>query len=295
MDLISKIGGRAKELGFDLFGVADPNVEKSHVEFFQKWLKEGHAGQMKPWLERGVPKRENPREILPGVKSVLCLAINYYPGDHKSQKNKVARYAWGDDYHEIIADKSKLLCEYLKELGDENPLWYADTGAIFERYFAYKAGLGFVGKNTCLITKEFGSWVFLSVILTKLELVPTGPKYDFSLCGSCRKCLDSCPAGALREGNLDARKCISYLTIEKKGEFPDKERRLVASQNYCFGCDICQEVCPHNGRAKKTSAFRPKFETLNESDIVDFSIFKGSPIKRAKREGILRNLKTMAS
>ncbi|EKD47702.1 MAG: hypothetical protein ACD_65C00326G0004 [uncultured bacterium] len=293
MDLISKIELRAKELGFDLFGVADPNIEKEQVDFFQKWLDEGRAGSMEAWLKRGAQKRADINKVSEGAKSAICLAVNYYPGDHVLPKRKVARYAWGNDYHELIGDKARAFCEYLKELGDKNPVWYTDTGAIFERYLAYGAGLGFIGKNTCLITKEFGSWVFLAVILTKFELPFTGSKYDFSMCGSCKRCVEACPTGALSELDLDARKCISYLTIEKKGAFSEEERALVAKQNYCFGCDVCQEICPHNARAKKTSAFKPRFENLEMDDIA--MIDKRSPVLRAKLRGLCRNLEALGS
>lgn len=293
MDLISKVELRAKELGFDLFGVADPRIEKEQVDFFQKWLNEGRAGDMESWLKRGFPKRVDLNKILEGVKSAICLGVNYYPGNHVISKCKVARYAWGDDYHDVIGRKARMLCGYLKEVGDKNPVWYTDTGAVFERYLAYKAGLGFIGKNTCLITKEFGSWVFLAVILTGLELPVTGPRYEFSLCGFCKRCVKACSTGALSEFSVDARKCISYLTIEKKGIFSEEERALMAKQNYCFGCDACQEACPHNARAKIASVFNPKIENLKLRGIGKTRIPEGSPLRRAKLEGLSRNLEVL--
>ena len=280
MDIISN------HHGFDLIGVALPEVDFEELEFFEKWLSDGEAANMEGWLGRGKEKRADLDKILPGVKSVIVVGMNYFPGDHDGDENLVARYAWGDDYHEIMGKKLEDFC---KKIPGESK-WYADTGAIFERYFAVKAGLGFIGKNTCLITPEFGSWVFLGVVLTTTEFEPTKPG-PMGSCGDCRKCIESCPTGALTEKNLDARKCISYLTIEKKGDFTEEEAAMVSGQKFCFGCDRCQEVCPHNIRAEKTGNFSPKIQTLN---IDRLEIPKNSPLKRAKREGLVRNLTVLS-
>ncbi|MFH1298644.1 MAG: tRNA epoxyqueuosine(34) reductase QueG [Patescibacteria group bacterium] len=276
------IEGKILELGFDLFGIASPEVPGSEIVFFEKWISKGYAANMEGWLARGKEKRADLSKILPGVKSVIVVGMNYYPGDHRGDKNLVARYAWGDDYHEVMGEK---LEELSREIPGESK-WYTDTGSILERYFAVKAGLGFIGKNTCLITPEFGSWVFLGIVLTTVELEPTTSK-PMGNCGDCRKCIDACPTGALSEKKIDCRKCISYLTIEKKGNFNPEEKGMVAGQKFVFGCDRCQEVCPHNCRAKKTDVFNPRMQDL---DIEDFKIPQKSPLRRAKKEGLVRNL-----
>ncbi len=243
---------------------------------------------MSGWLERGTEKRADPSLILPAAKSVIVLGVNYYPGDHAGH-NKVARYAWGDDYHGWVGEKLSNLCGFLAELGDDDAKYYVDTGAIFERYFAKKAGLGFIGKNTCLITPDFGSWVFIATILTKLSLSPTSPINNVG-CGSCTRCIDSCPTGALTDKCVDSRRCISYLTIEKKGDFSDEEKEMVANQKFCFGCDLCQEVCPHNARAKKCKVHGPRIESLSLSDL---PVGPKSPLNRAKLSGLKRNLEVV--
>ena len=277
-----KIRAQCLLSGFDLFGIASPYVETSESDFFKNWLEKGYGADMNEWLDRGSAKRINPGLILDGVKSVICLGVNYYPGDHQATSGLVARYAWGDDYHEIIGDMCKSVCNFLIKNYDDTPKWYTDTGAIFERYFAVKAGLGFIGKNTCLITDKFGSWVLLAVIFSKIEFEPTTGK-TIKSCGTCSRCVDSCPTGALSKVCVDSRKCISYLTIEKKGEFSETEKSLIANQKFCFGCDRCQEVCPHNVRAKKTDKFNPKIESLSLETLPDAEFFKKSPIKRNLR------------
>ncbi|OGJ48206.1 tRNA epoxyqueuosine(34) reductase QueG [Candidatus Peregrinibacteria bacterium RIFOXYB12_FULL_41_12] len=288
MQNFSEVLSVAMSSGFDLGGVAKHVVDKSEWEFFNKWLADGCAAGMKEWMERGSSKRADPSLILEDVKSVICLAVNYYPGDHKSDTGLVARYAWGDNYHEVIGSMCKKVCDFLIKNYGDSPKCYTDTGAILERYFAVKSGLGFIGKNTCLITPEFGSWVFLSVIFSKIEFEPTS-HVATGKCGPCERCIKACPTGALSEKRVDARKCISYLTIEKRGPFSDEERSMVTGQNFCFGCDICQSVCPHNVRAKKTGKFNPRVESLSTGQL-DTLDLKKSPLGRAKREGLERNL-----
>ncbi len=288
MRIESKIRERASKLGFDLFGVADTHVDEKEVLFFRKWIDDGMAAGMSGWLDRGTEKRANPDVILPGVKSVIVLGINYFPGDHSSS-NKIARYAWGDDYHDWIGEKLRELCNFLSEIDTCDSKYYVDTGAVFERYFAQKAGLGFIGKNTCLITPEFGSWVFIGTILTTLELEPTAPIKNVG-CGDCTRCIDACPTGALTEKCVDSRKCISYLTIERKGGFSEEEEALVSGQEFCFGCDRCQEVCPHNTRAKKCQVIGKKIESLS---LADLPVSKKSPLNRAKLAGLKRNLEVV--
>lgn len=290
MNNFEEIRRVALEAGFDLFGVADPFVDKADFYFFEEWVEKGYGAGMSEWLSRSAINRSDPSSILDGIKSVICLGVNYYPGERKDARKTglIARYAWGDDYHKTIGDMCKPLCNFLiKNYGDE-PKWYTDTGAIFERYFAVKAGLGFIGKNTCLITREFGSWVFLAIVFSRIDFKPI-KKMAFGSCGFCDRCLKACPTGALSEKCVDSRKCISYLTIEKRGEFSEAEKALVAGQKFCFGCDVCQEVCPHNVRTKKTDRFNPRIESLSEGNFSP-EMLTGSPFKRAKQDGIVRNL-----
>ena len=298
MKIIEKIHSYATSLGFQLFGATDTRVDDTEVRFFYDWLADGKAGDMSGWLGRSADKRSDPALILPGARSLIMVGRNYYPGDHVMQTGRVARYAWYDDYHSAMGADLQKLADYIAVLGDSDARWYVDTGPIFERYFAAKAGLGFIGKNTCLITKDFGSWVLIGSILTKLEFdnYDAGNQLDFGRCGECRKCIDACPTGALSGQCLDARKCVSYLTIEKRGEFSPEEKEMLGSQDFCFGCDICQEVCPHNIRARNIDSAETPLSNLASVEIpsneTDFNKqFRTSPVKRAQWAGILRNLK----
>ncbi len=295
MGIEEKIRSCATRLGFDLFGITNTHVDEKEFAFFSQWLDDGKGAGMSDWLQRSLEKRGDVCKILPEAKSVIVVGKNYYPGDHENDGGKVARYAWGDNYHEVMGEKLTALAQHVNELGDPDAKWYVDTGAVFERYFAVKAGFGFIGKNTCLITKEFGSWVFAGVVITKLALRESERSCTGN-CGDCTRCIDACPAGALSEKCLDARKCISYLTIEKRGAFTPAESAMVAGQNFCFGCDVCQEVCPHNVRAQIADSKGQQLSNLSLGDIPkseeEFNKkFQKSPIKRAKFAGIIRNLK----
>jgi len=303
MKIEEKIQNRALGLGFELFGITDTHVDEQELKFFDQWLEEGKGANMSGWLGRGRKKRGDLGEILEGVKSVIVVGWNYYQiVDRNLQiaegRKRVARYAWGDDYHEVMGERLEKLCEFLGELGDADAKWYIDTGAILERYFAVKAGLGFIGKNTCLITPEFGSFVFIGVLLTRLELDCNLQLAD-GRCGDCRRCIDACPAGALSEKCVDARKCISYLTIEKKGEFTEEEAQMVAGQDFCFGCDVCQEVCPFNGVLNvecrmsnvECGISNLEYRDLPKTEEEFNKKFKKSPLRRAGLEGMRRNLK----
>jgi epoxyqueuosine reductase len=261
-------------------------------------------------MKRDWQRRARPAELLPGAKSVIALAASYYAGDSlvdyspseegrkRKQPGRIARYAWGKDYHKVLDKRLGSLVRYLQALApDARCKTYVDTGPLLERAIAQRSGLGFIGKNTMLITRGLGSWVFLASIVTTLKLPADGP--DTRSCGSCRLCIDACPTEALAEPyHLDARRCISYLTIEAKSPIPESFQSPVGT--WLFGCDICQEVCPHNTRIPVTPV--PEFQpaagagpALNPDDILAMNDsqfearFAGTPLKRAKRSGLQRN------
>ena len=261
---------RARELGFALCGVARLEKFPEH-KAFAGWLERGYAGEMAYLADA---RRQEPSEVLAGARSAIVCALNYntaHPYSNEVITNGVgeargwiSRYAWGRDYHEVMRERLNALVAALKEKfpGEENSRAYADTGPIAERIFAKHAGLGWLGKNTLLLNQELGSWFFLGVILTTLELEPSlaaGEMPPADLCGNCRQCLDACPTGALVEPYvLDARKCISYLTIELRGAIPGEFRERMG--RHVYGCDICQEVCPYNRAAPVTEVreFEPR-------------------------------------
>jgi epoxyqueuosine reductase len=265
------VEARAKELGFDLCGVVSARKfpELDHTE---EWLARGFAGEMKYLSD---PRRRNAQDAFPGVRSVIVCALNYntdlpksidatHPSDNGVPRGWISRYAWGDDYHEVLQQKLDDLAATLREHFDEpfQARVYADTGPLQERIFAKYAGLGWLGKNTLLLNQRLGSWIFLGAILTTLDLAPTledGVLPPPDLCGSCRRCIDACPTQAFVEPYvMDARRCISYLTIELRGTIPGELREPIG--NHVFGCDICQDVCPWNRRAPETllQEFRPR-------------------------------------
>jgi epoxyqueuosine reductase len=330
------IAQRAAAVGFDLCGVvaAQKFPELANADL---WLARGFAGEMNYLSD---PRRRDPASVLPGVRSVIVCALNYnsdYPrfvqphsgSDDEAQaapprvssraaRGWISRYAWGDDYHEVLREKLEtLLGELRAHCGDTFvSRVYADTGPVQERVLAKYAGLGWLGKNTLLLNQQIGSYFFLGVILTTLEIAPSlggdcAPPPD--LCGSCRRCIEACPTDALLEPYvMDARRCISYLTIELRGSIPENLRQPMG--HHVFGCDICQDVCPWNNRAPITAAapfaprsflgsrdtaaagdppqslFRPELLWLvNLTDEEFRERFRGSPIKRAKWRGLVRN------
>lgn len=324
---------RASALGFDLCGVV--RAEKfPELHLTKEWLARGYAGEMKYLSD---PRRSDPLRVMPGLRSVIVCALNYnspavrsvdaVPPEGAGPRGWISRYAWGQDYHEVLQEKLQSLASSLPERFAE-PLearLYADTGPLHERVFAKHAGLGWLGKNTLLLNSKLGSWFFLGVILTTLDIPPTlGPAElpPADLCGSCTKCIDACPTGAIVEPYvLDARLCISYLTIELRGSIPEALREPMGRQ--VFGCDICQDVCPWNRRAPVTQAlefqprtflqptvegrprespapisegtgkeslFLPRLEWLAAMNEEQFrTVFRGSPVKRTKWRGLVRN------
>jgi len=295
---------RALELGFDDCRFTTAAAPASSAEF-QKWIAEKQFGEMQ-WLERNAGKRIEPQKVLPGAKTLICLAASYQsdrsaggPPAGSCSSGVVARYARYADYHDILAEKLKLLNQFTGQLGgaDTRSLWYVDTGPILERDFARRAGLGFVGKHTNLISRKLGNWIFLSEILTTLEIEPDAPEKNH--CGNCTRCIAACPTDAITAPfQLDARKCISYLTIELKGAIPVELRPLIG--NRIYGCDDCLAACPWNRFAREGRMMKPHArEDLQQPDLVELlslddhqfkSRFQGSPILRTKRRGLLRNV-----
>ncbi|HJW39390.1 MAG TPA: tRNA epoxyqueuosine(34) reductase QueG [Candidatus Udaeobacter sp.] len=289
----------ARELGFDSCRVAACNVP-AHATEFRQWLRQGAQGEMN-YMQRGEEKRCEPQKVLPGAKSIVVLALNYFQGEgiRRSQTaatGTIARYAWGDDYHDVIAAKLDKLDRFLREFGGIQKC-YVDTGPVLERDHAAQAGIGWHGKNTMLIDERLGTWFFLAEILTTLELPADQPVED--RCGTCERCIKACPTGAIAAPHrLDARRCISYLTIELKGSIPLELRPLIGDR--IFGCDDCLDVCPWNRFAQVSheTAFSARESTtgmalreyLRLSDAEFRQLFKNSPIKRIKRRGFLRNV-----
>ncbi len=297
---IKNIKKKAYELGFDGFGIASPQIEKAS-ENFSKWLDLGYAGEMK-YMARGEDKRCDLNLVLENVKSIICLRTNYFTEEKSMDflnfpdKGDISLYALNKDYHDIITSRLKELEKTIQnELAECRTKIYVDTGPILEKPLAEQAGLGWIGKHTNLLSQDIGSWYFLSEILVDIEL----PKSEIAdnHCGSCKSSIDICPTDAIVAPYvLDSKKCISYLTIELKGVIPKEFRKAIG--NRIYGCDDCQIVCPWNSYAVKTGEVN--FKSLDSSflliDLIQLNEeefrkrFKGSPIKRIKRRGLLRNV-----
>ena len=312
----------ARDEGFDLAGIA-PVRDFDELAYFPQWISNGHAGEMKYLEARGDSgrlKRESLRSAVPWARSVIVCAVNYNTDQpystevNDSPRGWISRYAWGrEDYHDSVLRKLRavenLLTDAVLPRSQDSPTgatshlnaelrtWcYVDTGPIVERVYAKYSGVGWMGKNTCILNQQLGSWLFLGVILTSLELVPDMPAPD--RCGTCTRCLDACPTNAFPGPyQLDASKCISYLTIEKRGPIPEELREGVG--RHVFGCDICQDVCPWNRKAPATTApefqtraglVNPALEWLAGMTVDEFrETFRSSPVRRAKLNGLRRN------
>ncbi|MBM3803020.1 MAG: tRNA epoxyqueuosine(34) reductase QueG [Acidimicrobiia bacterium] len=290
---------KAKELGFAKIGVsrAEPLDQRNRLD---EWLAAGHHGEMH-WMGRHAGKRLDPRTVLSEAKSVISLAANYYAAHFHSEDpchGKISRYAWGRDYHAVLKDRLRALVAWMSERFPEaRGLCYCDTGPVMDKAWAHKGGVGWIGKHSNLITRELGSWIFLAEIVSTLDLDPRDESRNY--CGTCRRCIDACPTGAIVAPYVvDARLCISYLTIELRGPIPANLRPMIGSR--IFGCDDCQDVCPWNRFATpcEDAAFAPAqgnqapvlIELMQLSKEEFTKRFQNSAVRRAKYAGFLRNV-----
>ena len=304
--LKERIRARAHQIGFDLVGITGPDAPP-HFDIYQRWIQAGrHAGMAYLARERALQRRADPRLILPACRSIIVTGTLYDPPyPDEVGEARVAAYARGDDYHHVIAGRMQALVEEI-EAALGHPIKhriYTDTGPLLERELAMRAGLGWIGKNTCLIHPQRGSYLLLAEMLTDLEL-PADPPFASDRCGTCSRCIEACPTGCiLPDRTLDAGRCISYLTIEEKGAAPEPLRHQL--QDWLFGCDICQEVCPWNQRFARPvgdPAFEPR--ALLESPRLEAFLrlepgswrdsLRGSPLERPRRRGLVRNAALVA-
>ena len=298
---------RARELGFDVCGIA-PAVAHPELAFFREWLDRGYAGDM-AYLARSVDKRADVRNVVPSARSVIVTGTVYNTDRPYSieqadpRRARIARYAWGDDYHDVIGRRLDALLAWMREQTAEpfDARAYVDTGPVQERVYAQYGGVGWIGKNTCVINEELGSWLFLAEIITSLPLDIDEPALD--QCGTCRLCIEACPTQAIvGAGVLDSTRCISYLTIEHRGEIPDVLHRAIGS--HVYGCDICQEVCPWNQRPAvsvdpawqpRPAWDRPAIADLQNRTDEELQVsLRGSAMRRTKVPGLRRNVSIAA-
>jgi epoxyqueuosine reductase len=296
------IKDRAREVGFDLCGVARAD-DYPELSFLPEWLGRGYAATME-WMHRSAAKRADVRHVVSGARSVIVTATLYntdrpYSSAMAPDVARISRYAWGDDYHDVLKRRLEDLVAWIRTASPDpfDARSYVDTGPVQERVYAQYAGLGWIGKNTCLINSELGSWLFLGEIISTLDLEPD--TQGLEQCGSCTRCLEACPTGALVEpGVLDSARCLSYLTIEHRGDIPAEYREAIGT--HLYGCDICQEVCPYNQPAPTTqdAPWQPR-HGLDLPRLVDLArrsddelrvLVKGTPMTRAKVAGLRRNL-----
>ncbi len=303
MRLEQALKEEATRQGFPLAGITTP-APPEHLAEFEAWLDAGLHGEM-AYMEsdRARHCRADPVLLQPECESILVVGIPYYPsnpGAGQMGKGMIAAYAWGEDYHHVIPERMQALVDFLEGyLGSTVPhRWYTDSGPLLERDLGQRAGLGWIGKNTCLISPQHGSYFFLGELLLGIPLQPDSP-FTEDRCGACRRCIETCPTGCIRpDRTLDARRCISYLTIELKGAIPEELRPLLGEG--IFGCDVCQQVCPWNRFApvQGDPAFAPRHESTQPELVTELALtleefkrkFKRSPVLRAKRGGYLRNV-----
>jgi epoxyqueuosine reductase len=301
--LAENIKLKSFELGFSHVGITKAEPLADEGKRLLEWLSFGYGATMQ-WMRKNVEKRIDPSEVLPNAKSIVCVAMNYYSSTQHSQDpavGKISRYAWGDDYHDIMRKRLQKLLEFIKSKSQKvTGKIYVDTGPLMDKAWAVRSGIGWMGKHTNVITRELGSWVFLGEILLDAELEYDIPITDY--CGTCTACIDACPTHAIVQPYLlDSNRCISYLTIEHRDRLPDN---LVSKfQNWIYGCDICQDVCPWNRFQKETeeTSFQPRqgnvepqLTEITEMTSEEFSNrFERSSIKRTKREGLTRNAKAL--
>ncbi len=292
------IKARALALGLDACGITSADPAR-YAKFYRQWTGEGKAGEMQ-WLARDPERRSDPGKVLPGAKSIIVVGLNYWQPQPEG-RGRIARYALGEDYHQVLLEKLERLAKEISSNGEQAKI-YVDTGPVLEKPLAERAGVGWQGKSTMLISKKLGPWLLLGEIITTLELEPDAPQSDH--CGSCTRCITACPTGAITAPyQMDARRCIAYLTIELKGSIPEEMRPLIGDRVY--GCDECLDVCPWNRFAQTTREVRflgipaslshnegrDRLRALLEISASEFKRqFAKSPILRVKRRGLLRNV-----
>ena len=300
MTLTERVKRKALDLGFQAVGVSRVTSDRPEAARLAEWLAREYHGEM-DWMARTAKKRQNPALLLPGVRAIVSVGMNYdsedQPDDHPGL-GRIARYARGEDYHHVLGERLKALAAFLQtEAPDSRNRAYVDTGAVMEKAWAQRAGLGWIGKHSNLVSARHGSWLLLGEVLTTADLDPDEPGAD--LCGTCTLCIRACPTGAITEPYVvDARRCLSYLTIEQKGRIPKEFQRALG--NRIFGCDDCLDVCPYNHQATPTAepAFRatpltlnPDLDALARQSAAEFqSAFRHSAVRRTTYEGLKRSI-----
>ncbi len=298
--LTEKIKNKALILGFDLVGIASVDLTENAKNYLYDWLEIGHHASMK-WMEKRKEERGNILKYYPDAKSVISLGVNYYANENQSDMNskyQFSNYAWGEDYHLVLKERLHVFLNWItNNFSDIKGIACVDTSPVMEKVWAQRAGLGWQGKHTNLINRNFGSWVFLGEIILNFKLDYDKP-FSEDLCGTCTSCIDACPTQAITPYKLESEKCISYLTIEHRGSFPINQDEL---HGWIYGCDICQEVCPWNEKFSKETSFKEfhprknikeksdaEWENLSESEFK--TTFKKSAVKRTKFVGLKRNI-----
>lgn len=295
---------KAQELGFFFCGISKARFLEEEAENLESWLNKGMHGSMS-YMENHFDKRLDPRLLVEGAKSVISLAYNYFPETYLAEENnyKIAKYAYGRDYHKVIKNKLKDFMNSINEnIGEVSGRAFVDSAPVMERQWAREAGIGWIGKNSLLLNKKAGSFFFLAELIIDLELEPDGPVKDY--CGTCTACMDACPTDAIPQAYVvDGSKCISHLTIELKDKIPQEFKGKM--DNWIFGCDICQDVCPWNKFSKphNDAQFEPndQLKLMSKSDWQEITayvfdeLFKGSAVKRTNYEGLKRNIEFLKS
>jgi epoxyqueuosine reductase len=300
MTLTERVKRKAHDLGFQAVGVSRVTSDRPESTRLAEWLAHGYHGEM-AWMARTAAKRKNPALLLPGIRAIVSLGMNYYSDDRPDDRpgqGRIARYARGADYHHILGERLDSLVAFLQaEAPDSLSRAYVDTGAVMEKAWAQRAGLGWIGKHSNLVSGEHGSWLLLGEVLTTANMDPDEPGSD--LCGTCSLCIKACPTGAITEPYvLDARRCLSYLTIEQKGEIPQEFQKALG--NRIFGCDDCLDVCPYNLQATPMAepaflatplTLNPDLDALARQSEEEFqAVFNRSPVRRATRKGLQRSV-----
>ena len=296
----ARIKAKAIELGFDFCGVSRAEFLEEEAPRLETWLNRNHHGQM-AWMSNHFDKRLDPRKLMDGAKSVVSLLLNYYPKERlpeDSDSYKLSKYAYGTDYHFVLKDKLKNLLTFIQtDIGEVQGRAFVDSAPVMDKVWAARSGLGWVGKHSNLLNRDMGSFFFIGELILDLDLAPDGPVADY--CGTCTRCVDACPTDAIIEPYVvNGSKCISYFTIELKEAIPQEVKGKF--ENWIFGCDICQDVCPWNRFSKphRTPEFdlSPELQDFTKSDWEEITeevfkeVFRRSPVKRTKLEGLKRNI-----